>query len=491
LLQGVHILFLQDTELPAGPPGMAAQFPGPIGGSADGVAATPFAPRTRDEPRGLFDLPDEPLKEGEKTAQAVVATLTWLREEGVDVRCDANVLGTVPEVFPRFRAALDERRIGVSQLRGVWVVPPFVLKDLGTEVRWHALRGRIAPFLKNDYLARIDGELRTGDAIDWGAMSLQAENVVVVKRAQPWAELALRLWRCVTWADTARLIRQTLLRREWLVENAAWLWPFRWGWLVAWAAAMALVVMAHSLTAAVAPTTWRDVLTLLLANLTVLVYAARGRAPVASALSDARKFKEAGSVRASRHCPPSCPPAHCLLRSSELPRARGTLGVRTCSAAAHASGQVALRRGKLEAAVVQYEEGARAAAKLRPMWQLNARARGAGRTLQAACRNNAAIVHLKQKEWEKAADSCTQVRGRRGVRRRPRRRLARSSVDPPPPALSLLAPHTTGPVHFRGGRSAGTRQGALSARGRAAQAGRDGGGQGGPARRIPPPPRRS
>ena len=141
-------------------------------------------------------MPDEPLKEGEKTAQAVAATLTWLREEGVDVRCDANVLGTVPEVFPRFRAALDERRIGVSQLRGVWVVPPFVLKDLGTEVRWHALRGRIAPFLKNDYLARIDGELRTGDAIDWGAMSLQAENVVVVKRAQPWAELARRLWRC-------------------------------------------------------------------------------------------------------------------------------------------------------------------------------------------------------------------------------------------------------------------------------------------------------
>ena len=29
--------------------------------------------------------------------------------------------------------------------------------------------------------------------------------------------------------------------------------------------------------------------------------------------------------------------------------------------------------------------------------------------VQAACRNNAAIVLLKQKEWEKAEEACTQA----------------------------------------------------------------------------------
>ena len=57
----------------------------------------------------------------------------------------------------------------------------------------------------------------------------------------------------------------------------------------------------------------------------------------------------------------------------------------------------------------QYEAGA-AAAELRAMrWKLNAHAAGLGRQLQAACRNNAAIVLLKQKEWEKAEEACSQA----------------------------------------------------------------------------------
>ena len=47
-------------------------------------------------------------------------------------------------------------------------------QDIDAQVRWHTVRGRVAPFLKNDYLGRIDGELRTGVAIDWRAMGMQA-----------------------------------------------------------------------------------------------------------------------------------------------------------------------------------------------------------------------------------------------------------------------------------------------------------------------------
>ena len=147
----------------------------PQGADDDGQSSTPFAPRKRrEEPKGLFDLPDDPLKEGEATAQAVAENIAWLRREGFDARCDAHVLGTVPEVFAGFGAVLDERSLEVGRLHGVWVVPPFVLKDIDAQVRWHTVRSRIAPFLKNDYLGRIDGELRTGAAIDWRAMGMQA-----------------------------------------------------------------------------------------------------------------------------------------------------------------------------------------------------------------------------------------------------------------------------------------------------------------------------
>ena len=108
---------------------------GPLGAGDDG-SSTPFAPRQRrDEPKGLFDLPDDPLKEGEQTAQAVAENIAWLRQEGSDARCDAHVLGTVSEVFARFRAVLEERGIELVRMRGVWVVPPFALKDVDTQAR--------------------------------------------------------------------------------------------------------------------------------------------------------------------------------------------------------------------------------------------------------------------------------------------------------------------------------------------------------------------
>jgi hypothetical protein len=195
---------------------------------------------------------------------------------------------------------------------------------------------------------------------------MQAENLVVIKHVTPWRGVAGQLWRRTSWAATRRLARETVLRREWLATTAAWAWPFKWGWLVAWGLAMGLVLLVHVLTAAVAPTTWRDVLTLVLSNLTVAVYAVRARAPIAAALDGARAFKEAGSV--------------------------------------------ALRHGKLDMSVSQYDLGATSASELRAMgWKLNARALRLGRELQAACRNNAAIVLLKQKEWDKAEEACSQA----------------------------------------------------------------------------------
>ena len=96
---------------------------------------TPLAPRKPREPteKSIFDLPDEPLKEGEKVAQAVAEALSWLEQEGVDGRCDALTLGSVADVFPRFGAALADRSVALGQVRGIWAVPPFVMADLGTD----------------------------------------------------------------------------------------------------------------------------------------------------------------------------------------------------------------------------------------------------------------------------------------------------------------------------------------------------------------------
>ena len=128
-----------------------------------------------------------------------------------------------------------------------------------------------------DYLHRIDGELRTGAAIDWVPMGLQADNLVLVKRQLSWAELWQQLRRGLTWREARQLVRGAL-RRERIAEAAAWLWPFPWSWLVGWCVALVLIVATHVATAVVMPTTWRDVVTLLFGNLTVVVYVARGRA---------------------------------------------------------------------------------------------------------------------------------------------------------------------------------------------------------------------
>ena len=352
-------------------------------------------PSSDQEPKSIFELPDDPVAEGERIAQAVSETFAWLGQERVDRRCDACVLGTVLEVFPRFGAALSDRGLAVETLRGVWVVPPFTLKDLGTEMRWHAVRGRLAPFMKNDYLHRIDGELRTGAAIDWVPMGLQADNLVLVKRQLSWAELWQQLRRSLTWREVRQLVRGAL-RRERIAEAAAWLWPFPWSWLVGWCVALVLIVATHVATAVVMPTTWRDVVTLLFGNLTVVVYVARGRAPIEGALRDARSFKTAGSV--------------------------------------------ALRRGNLEVALKQYAEGNRAAARLEPMrWYLNARAAREGVGLQAACLNNMAIAHLKEKEWEKAVHSCTRVLDLALPSPAPRGGRRRQKQPPPPPPAHDVA----------------------------------------------------
>ena len=115
----------------------------PQGADDDGQSSTPFAPRKRrEEPKGLFDLPDDPLKEGEATAQAVAENIAWLRREGFDARCDAHVLGTVPEVFAGFGAVLDERSLEV----GRWLVAfPLNLKPQSTKsVEPRAIEGATA-----------------------------------------------------------------------------------------------------------------------------------------------------------------------------------------------------------------------------------------------------------------------------------------------------------------------------------------------------------
>jgi len=99
----------------------------------------------------------------------------------------------------------------------------------------------------------------------------------------------------------------------------AWLWPFPWNWLLGWAVAVALVVgsrlLAESILAAarakaaeaeVAAATaaagassgngWREATSLALANLAVLAYVRRGRAPFVRAVGEATSLKQAGTT---------------------------------------------------------------------------------------------------------------------------------------------------------------------------------------------------
>jgi hypothetical protein len=90
---------------------------------------------------------------------------TRLTTEGSDMRRGAVLLGTVADAFPRLKDALADASVAAEDVEGVWVVPPFVLKDLPADLRWHDVRGRLSPFLKNNLWRRIDAEVRAGRAV--------------------------------------------------------------------------------------------------------------------------------------------------------------------------------------------------------------------------------------------------------------------------------------------------------------------------------------
>ena len=343
---------------------------GGAGGDFDGLSlGSGKPPNAKPKERtSIFDIPQdgaELLQDGEATLQAVAAFWTRLRTEGWDALCGARVLGPVGSVFPRFGEVLSEHGVDPGRVQGAWVVPPFILKDLnGPALRWHEVRGRMGPFLKNELWRRVDAEVRQGSAVAWETMGLMAENVVVVKHAQPWRKLLGDARARLSWPNIKAAARSALTRER-AVEFVVWLWPFKWWWLVAWVATLSLILAGHAVTSDVLPTTWHDVAMIWLANLCGGIYALKGRAAADAALSDANSFKTAGSV--------------------------------------------ALRKGKLEVAATQYMEGRTCAAKLAPMWYLNGRFAARGVALQVACLNNAAIVHLKAKDWEKAIDASERV----------------------------------------------------------------------------------
>ena len=313
-----------------------------------------------------FGLPDEEtfLKDGEATVQWWKDTIVNLRTEGADARCGAVTLGTVADVFPNFLGALEKAGVDSAQIEGAWVVPPFIVKDLGGRAHWREARGRLAPFLKNDVWRRINAEASQGAAVDWQKMGLMAPNLVVVKQRRAWRELATVARSQVTWAATRRLAREAYVgatrERAWSLLVSAW--PLRWSWLIAWLLIDLAVWSSYLATSAVLPISRHDVIMFLLANLMGGAQLMRARAEGDKALADAASFKTAGSV--------------------------------------------ALRKGKLDVAIEQYLEGEKCAAKLADMPSLNRAFAGRGAPLRVACLNNASLVRLKQQEWEAAALLC-------------------------------------------------------------------------------------
>ena len=132
----------------------------------------------------------------------------------------------------------------------------------------------------------------------WETMGLMAENVVVVKHAQPWRKLLGDARARLSWPNIKAAARSALTRER-AVEFVVWLWPFKWWWLVAWVATLSLILAGHAVTSDVLPTTWHDVAMIWLANLCGGIYALKGRAAADAALSDANSFKTAGSRRAA------------------------------------------------------------------------------------------------------------------------------------------------------------------------------------------------
>ena len=320
--------------------------------------------------------PEKWLKDGEANVEWAKEMLKRLQVEGTDIRRGAVVLGDVAATFPRMTAALADKGVTPDNVEGVWVVPGFIVKDLDGALRWHDVRGRLGPFLKNNLWSKIDAEVRQGLAVDWTKMGLLKENVVVVRHKRELREMARSAYAQLTLAGTMRLLRGAYAgcTREWCFSLLVSLWPFRWWWLFAWLALDLAIYASHKLTADVLPFTWHDTIMIWLLNAMGFAYALKHRAETDGHLSDAHKFKVAGSV--------------------------------------------ALRKGKLDVAVEQYLLGEECAAKLDGVWYLNGAFCARGPPLRLACLNNAALARLKQKEWEKAAELCVRALALEGVARR-------------------------------------------------------------------------
>ena len=172
-----------------------------------------------------------------------------------------------------------------------------------------------------------------------------------------------RVYERLSWAGTRQFARAAY--RNMTRRNALSLWPYRWSWLLGWIIVNLLVWLSHLATADLVPTTRSDIVTILIGNLMVLVYAVLNRSDADTALSDAERFKNAGSI--------------------------------------------ALRQGRLEAAIEQYKQGEACGAKLSGYWYLNAAFVARGVEVRVACLNNAAICALRQTEWKQAAAFCTRA----------------------------------------------------------------------------------
>ena len=334
-------------------------------------------PRSSSKPRSIFDLPGtdgsgDPMEEGKKTVDWVKSTWARLLTEGTEIRCCATALGLCPDVFPRLSEAMREAGVSEDRVLGVWVVPPFILKDLDAladsgsapTYSWHAVRGRLGPFLKNNLWRRIDAEARAGRPIAWQSMGLQPQNVVLVKQQRDWRSLARRhLTRAA--AREALRASYAAATRDNLRALLVRCWPFRWSWLVAWYVVNVAVLWSQQFTRSLLPVTWHDTLMHLLANFTLFFYHLKARAEPDGCLSGGEQYKAAGSI--------------------------------------------ALRKGKLDVAAEQYLAGEAVCAKLSTMWSLNSAFLRRGVELRVACLNNAAIVRLKQQEWAQAAHVCEQA----------------------------------------------------------------------------------
>ena len=256
-------------------------------------------------PKGLFAFPDTEedfLKQGNEMVERITRFVSMVRAEGFEARCGAAVLGRVEGAFPRLAAALADAGVPVDCVEGVWVVPPFIVSGLPHPARWHEVRARLGPFLKNNLWRRIDAEARGGAAVDWTKMGLQPENLVVVMHRRRWREIGGSLWQQATWA-AARSVALSFYRgatRERLRGLAVSAWPFRWSWLFAWLLIDLAVCASYAATASIVPVLWNDVLVLVLANVMLIGYAMRARSEADTALADAASFKTAGSVALRR-----------------------------------------------------------------------------------------------------------------------------------------------------------------------------------------------